>query len=939
MAVCLELFLMLVILTTAMGCMLSGYQIVCHKKLLFGGMLAAGILLYTCFRMKKGGYWLLAGSVLIYAGLIIWQRASVSAGLATVANEILEKAGAYYHYVPQKYQVVSENPLWDASMYLLVLAIFLEGIVVYLLAHQTGTWLALGITLAMVLSPEIVGLVPGKWWLTAYGLAVLSYLGSGKVKGKKQERLGKMSIQWKVRLFQLVAGGLAVILCLKSIPEAKYVEITANKTWKQSIQYVGNSIYNNVFRYYLDRGTVHGGINFGNMQNVEEIQYSDQVMLRVTAPDTLDPCYLRGYVGSRYENNQWETLDSSSEKKRRELEEKVSPSSEEYGLYVEDSLEKLDQFYGYWGWLDGIYNSASKTRKVAPGSKNLTYLKQPYSREEYLKYKEKKETWYDGLHISDMKIENVSETLKTVFCPYFQLSGIVENNQGRFSAEELANRGEYSCSFADYPLCCIPNPVINANESVCSYSKWLELGYIETPDIRADMDLLWNNCFEDIEQVENVMGFSVKDYKEGTYEGQSLREVSPELCQRLGDTEPTIEELEYSEDYFYRGLRADADADAYFSCLKNAYTAFEKQQQYEEFVKETYTEVPEQISDMLQKKMAQIGVSANTDIYQAIDKVQSYLAEETRYTLAPGKAPEGQDFAAYFLEENKKGFCVHYATAATLLFRSIGVPARYVEGYYLNPIRMTAVEKDIKARTATYELTDRNAHAWVEIYLSGFGWIPAEFTRGYAGSVQNMDQEEEVEQEEPKSREETETPVPTATSTAQTATLQPTQAEQDSQGFALVQFLKQYQAVFITIIGCFCVILAIWLRKKLVWLYRKRRLKNSDPNGQVALYCFRMEKMLYRMQQKRKLTLDVAIPKKQGYLRELLTEQIPEIEGMEPESLERLLAILNRQAFSRTGATKEDAKQCGEIYMQLRTCFYKKLGFFQKRICEYFRVI
>ena len=62
---------------------------------------------------------------------------------------------------------------------------------------------------------------------------------------------------------------------------------------------------------------------------------------------------------------------------------------------------------------------------------------------------------------------------------------------------------------------------------------------------------------------------------------------------------------------------------------------------------------------------------------------------------------------------------MHFASAGTLLLRALGVPARYVSGYIAD---VTAGE--------TVDVPDQNAHAWVEIYLRGYGWYPVEMTPG-----------------------------------------------------------------------------------------------------------------------------------------------------------------------------------------------------------------
>ena len=84
------------------------------------------------------------------------------------------------------------------------------------------------------------------------------------------------------------------------------------------------------------------------------------------------------------------------------------------------------------------------------------------------------------------------------------------------------------------------------------------------------------------------------------------------------------------------------------------------------------------------------------------------------------------DFLKYTLEQSKKGYSVHYATAAALMLRYFGVPARYVEGYFIS-----AEEASKYSSMETVELTEAHAHAWTEYYLDGIGWIPFEVTPGY----------------------------------------------------------------------------------------------------------------------------------------------------------------------------------------------------------------
>lgn len=109
--------------------------------------------------------------------------------------------------------------------------------------------------------------------------------------------------------------------------------------------------------------------------------------------------------------------------------------------------------------------------------------------------------------------------------------------------------------------------------------------------------------------------------------------------------------------------------------------------------------------------------------------IRSWLRNNCEYSLSAGKLPHGRDFVDHFLE-NRKGSCSHFASTAVLMCRYAGIPARYVEGYIIKP-SSDFPEGTAKGETDTIDITDSRAHAWVEIYIDGFGWYPMEFTSGY----------------------------------------------------------------------------------------------------------------------------------------------------------------------------------------------------------------
>ena len=111
-----------------------------------------------------------------------------------------------------------------------------------------------------------------------------------------------------------------------------------------------------------------------------------------------------------------------------------------------------------------------------------------------------------------------------------------------------------------------------------------------------------------------------------------------------------------------------------------------------------------------------------TSIADCVSFVRSTLEAHASYTKTPGSTPRGNDYVEYFLYENKQGVCTHFASAAVLLFRLYGIPARYVEGYLV---------RDLESGNGAQAIMDEAAHAWAEIYVKGVGWIPIEVTPGF----------------------------------------------------------------------------------------------------------------------------------------------------------------------------------------------------------------
>lgn len=145
------------------------------------------------------------------------------------------------------------------------------------------------------------------------------------------------------------------------------------------------------------------------------------------------------------------------------------------------------------------------------------------------------------------------------------------------------------------------------------------------------------------------------------------------------------------------------------------------QQAYLQVIPEAYTEVPETL-------LPRLTVLCQDRSFRAVDEVTAFILSTLRsnasYTLTPGRVPLNEDVVEYFLFESHEGYCVHFASAAALMYRLCGVPARYASGYMLQPSDFTRQEDG----TWQTEVTDESAHAWTEIFLEDYGWVPVDMT-------------------------------------------------------------------------------------------------------------------------------------------------------------------------------------------------------------------
>lgn len=142
---------------------------------------------------------------------------------------------------------------------------------------------------------------------------------------------------------------------------------------------------------------------------------------------------------------------------------------------------------------------------------------------------------------------------------------------------------------------------------------------------------------------------------------------------------------------------------------------------YAKFVKQYYLTVDKDMKEALLRIISANGIRA--DSATLVQDVVDYVQNAAEYKLGVS-VPDGAEPILYFLEEGKEGKCTDFAGAATLIFRSLGIPARVTTGFLMADAK-PGVDITVKAE---------HAHAWVEVYFDGIGWICVDPTPGDGGA-------------------------------------------------------------------------------------------------------------------------------------------------------------------------------------------------------------
>ena len=253
---------------------------------------------------------------------------------------------------------------------------------------------------------------------------------------------------------------------------------------------------------------------------------------------------------------------------------------------------------------------------------------------------------------------------------------------------------------------------------------------------------------------------------------------------------------------------------------------------YDGYVADVCLSLPADTQTALYNMAIECGYDPEMSIYETIAWVAQFIRNVGTYELNVDYQPPNEDFALYFLNYSRQGYCVHFATAAAAMYRALGIPARYASGY-----RVSVPEAGVIT-----DVTDQDTHAWTEVYVSGIGWIPVETTPGFGEATALPQVEQEVAQPpEPSPDPMLETgsePTPTPTPT-------PTPEPEDPLTEAAAQAGQGVRKAMVWIIPLIVILLLLFtiVRRIALTIRRKRRFKRAHPNQAVLYMYHHLEKV------------------------------------------------------------------------------------------------
>ncbi|GAA4960882.1 transglutaminase TgpA family protein [Actinoplanes utahensis] len=123
--------------------------------------------------------------------------------------------------------------------------------------------------------------------------------------------------------------------------------------------------------------------------------------------------------------------------------------------------------------------------------------------------------------------------------------------------------------------------------------------------------------------------------------------------------------------------------------------------------------------------------AGKTNDYDKVRAIYNFFSKENGFSYDLNAKSNGTASEISQFLKNRTGYCQQYAAAMAWMVRAAGIPARVAFGF----TRGTPID----GTKGVYQISNRNAHAWTEVYFQGFGWVPFDATpsAGVAGNARS----------------------------------------------------------------------------------------------------------------------------------------------------------------------------------------------------------
>jgi transglutaminase-like putative cysteine protease len=148
---------------------------------------------------------------------------------------------------------------------------------------------------------------------------------------------------------------------------------------------------------------------------------------------------------------------------------------------------------------------------------------------------------------------------------------------------------------------------------------------------------------------------------------------------------------------------------------------------------ENYTRLPQGLPPRI-KQLTEKITAGETNWYDKAKAVERYFSSsdytyDQKNVAVPGK---NDDYVDQFLFETKHGYCDNFSTSMAVMLRTIGIPTRWVKGFTGGDFYKYS---NGNISQQFYQVTNNNAHSWVEVFLPNVGWVPFEPTKGFSNDL------------------------------------------------------------------------------------------------------------------------------------------------------------------------------------------------------------